>query len=77
MFDITRHEDGSRSKPCDRCGETVHWYPRQGDTACNKCDAQYNASGQRLRDNWRDNPSWGDDEIGDMEGYEIEMAGDW
>jgi hypothetical protein len=32
-----------------------------------------NASGQRLRDDWRGNPSVYDDEIGDMEGFEIQQ----
>jgi hypothetical protein len=53
-----------------RCGakvRVVSWWA----TACNRCGTEYNGSGQRLRDNWRDNPSNYDDEIGDLEGYEI------
>jgi hypothetical protein len=55
---------------CD-CGSEVRRYRGQSDVDCNRCGASYNASGQRLRDNWRDNPSNYDDEIGDLEGYEI------
>lgn len=61
---------------CSRCGAEVQHYPGQGDVSCTKCDAQYNAFGQRLRDDWRDNPSNYDDEVGDMEGYESSHAGD-
>jgi hypothetical protein len=45
--------------------------------SCHKCDAQYNASGQRLRDNWRDNRSNYDDDVSDMDGYEDSLAGDY
>lgn len=68
---VTRHDDGSSSWPCARCGRTVTRYRGQGDVGCGGCGAQYNASGQRLRDDWRDNPSNYDENIGDMEGFEI------
>jgi hypothetical protein len=58
-------------KPCERCGHTVARYRGSYGADCDHCGASYNAGGQRLRDNWRDNPSTYDDEIGDMEGYEI------
>lgn len=64
-----------RQWECKECGHTVHSYGR--DTYCGNCDAQYNAFGQRLRDDWAGNPSNWDDEIGDMEGYEIQHANDW
>ena len=67
---ITRHEDGSSTWPCENCGDTVARYRGQGDTECDSCNAQYNAFGQRLRDNWRDNRSNYDEDYGDMEGYE-------
>jgi hypothetical protein len=54
----------------------VERYRGEGDVRCN-CGANYNASGQRLRDDYRGNPSMWDDEIGDMEGYEMQHAGDW
>ena len=66
----TQHDDGSTTWPCGQCGRTVTRYRGQGDVDCD-CGASYNAFGQRLRDNWRDNPSNYDDEVGDMEGYEI------
>lgn len=70
MREITRNDDGSTSWPCGNCSRTVTRYRGQGDVDC-ECGACYNAFGQRLRDNWRDNPSNYDDDIGDMEGYEI------
>lgn len=56
-----------------QCGATVH---ADGgyDCECQRCGQEYNAFGQALRSGWRDNPSNHDDEIGDMEGYEIAMA---
>ena len=56
------------SKKCD-CGETVERWRGQGDVSC-RCGAQYNASGQRLRDDWRGNAAWRDDDIDDLEGFE-------
>lgn len=68
--EVTRHEDGSSTWPCEKCGSTVYRYRGQSDTECDRCNAQYNAFGQRLRDDWRNNRSNYDDEYGDMEGYE-------
>lgn len=55
---------------CEKCGAEVRRYRGQSDVDC-ECGACYNASGQRLRDNWRDNASNYDDEISDMDGYEM------
>lgn len=55
---------------CGKCGKEVRRYRGQGDVDCD-CGACYNASGQRLRDDWRSNPAWNDDSISDMDGYEI------
>ena len=63
-------------KECD-CGTNIERYRGESEVSCPKCHAEYNASGQRLRDDWRGNPSNYDDEIGDMEGYEIQHAGDY
>ena len=62
------------SKPCERCGTTVERWRGQGDVSCGHCGAEYNAGGQRLRDDWRGNPSAWDDEVGDLEGYEIQHS---
>ena len=70
---ITRHEDGSSSWSCGQCGEEVTRYRGQSDVDCHNCGACCNAGGQRLRDDWRGNPSCYDDEIGDMEGFEIQQ----
>jgi hypothetical protein len=59
------------------CGEVVERFRGMGDVECNGCGAQYNASGQRLRDDWRGNRSNWDDDVSDMEGYEMQHAGDW
>ncbi|MDD4865669.1 MAG: hypothetical protein PHQ28_00575 [Mycobacterium sp.] len=75
MREIIRHEDGSSSWDCSQCGKTVTRYRGQSDVSC-QCGAQYNAFGQRLRDDWRGNPSNYDDELGDLEGYERQHAGD-
>ena len=56
-------------KPCERCSTIVARYRGQGDVVC-ACGAVYNAGGQRLRDNWRSNSSWYDDDVDDLEGYE-------
>ena len=55
---------------CGKCNTHLERYRGGGDVSCD-CGAQYNAFGQRLRDDWHDNPSNSDDEIGDLEGFEI------
>ena len=61
------------TKECD-CGATVERYRGQGDVTCHRCGAWYNAGGQRLRDDWYDNPSWMDEDIDDLTGYEMQHA---
>lgn len=53
---------------CDTCGAHLEAW-MGGDVSCD-CGAQYNGSGQRLRDDWRGNPAWSDDDMDDMEGFE-------
>jgi hypothetical protein len=53
-----------------RCGRTVTPSTPGADVACRR-GQEYNGSGQRLRADWRDNPSLYDDEIGDLDGYEL------
>ena len=57
---------------CEQCGREVTRCTGQSDVDC-ECGACYNASGQRLRDDWRSNPAWSDPDFegGDMEGFEI------
>lgn len=62
---------------CARCECPVYRYRGQYDTECATCGACYNASGQRIRSDWRGNPSSWDDEVGDLEGYEMQHSGDW
>jgi len=58
---------------CD-CGTTVSRYRGQSDVSCPSCGQWFNASGQRLRQDWQNNPSNYDDEIDDLTGYEIAAA---
>lgn len=60
---------------CDKCGKEIRRYRGQGDVSC-ECGAEYNACGQRLRDNWRDNRSNWDDDVSDMDGYEESFVGE-
>lgn len=62
---------------CDRCRATVYRYRGQSDVSCSECGTNYNAGGQRLRDDWRGNPSTWDDNISDLDGYELQHAGDF
>jgi hypothetical protein len=84
MTEITRVEpvldadgfmvDGDYTRwDCEQCGSEVRRYRGQSDVDCGECGACYNAGGQRLRDDWRGNPSNYDDEIGDLEGFEIQQ----
>ncbi|AOZ64037.1 hypothetical protein KIY82_gp13 [Mycobacterium phage Centaur] len=59
------------------CGGEVRRYRGSSDVSCDKCGAWYNASGQRLRDDFMNNRSMYDDEVGDLEGFEMQHAGDW
>jgi len=63
-----------REWDCHNCGAPVSTSGGR-DTSCRECDAQYNGFGQRLRDNWRDNSSNYDEDMGDMEGYENSYGG--
>lgn len=58
---------------CGECGRAVERYRGQGDVTC-ECGAEYNAFGQRLRDDWRANPSTWDDEVDDLEGFEVSQV---
>ena len=68
----------SWTKPCDECGEDIARYPGEGDISCPRedCFAQYNAFGQKLRSNWASNPSSYDEDISDLDGYEMSFAGE-
>lgn len=59
----------TREWECGQCGRTVQRWRGQGDVDC-ECGACYNSFGQRLRDDWRGNSSWYDDDVSDMEGFE-------
>lgn len=76
MENIEEYEERpTRVWTCD-CGAEVARWRGQYDVSC-ECGAWFNASGQRLRDDWYGNPSYHDEEIGDLEGYEIQHASDW
>lgn len=54
---------------CDRCNAHLDRYRGDGDQTC-ICGASYNAFGQRLCDDWRNNRAWTDEDVDDLEGYE-------
>lgn len=62
-------EQPTRTWECEQCGRTVQRWRGQGDVDC-ECGAMYNSFGQRLRDDWRGNTSWYNDDVDDMEGFE-------
>lgn len=55
------------------CGVEVARYRGQDDVACGSCGRWYNCFGQQLRDDWAGNPSLTNDDIGDLDGYEIQQ----
>ena len=70
-------DGGYSAWDCDRCGHEVRRYRGVSSPDCDHCGACYNAGGQRLRDDWRGNYSNYDDEVGDLEGFEMQHAGDY
>ncbi|WP_051299312.1 hypothetical protein [Arthrobacter castelli] len=58
---------------CD-CGRPMARHRGRGDQNCPECGQWFNAVGQRLRSNWMNNPSLYDDNIGDLEGFELAEA---
>lgn len=71
------HGEGPTNQWVCECGTVVMRFRGDSEVRCDGCDAEYNSGGQRLRDDWRGNMSNYDSEIGDMEGYEMQHAGDW
>ena len=65
--------EGYATWQCD-CGQPVYRYRGQGDVTCPN-GHYFNAFGQRLRDDFMDNPAWKypDLEIDDCEGYELQQ----
>ncbi len=57
---------------CGHCNAYLDRWRGEGDQAC-RCGAQYNSSGQRLRDDWQENPAWRYDDIDDLEGFELQQ----
>lgn len=60
---------------CD-CGQPMARYRGQTDQSCPECGQWFNAGGQRLRSDWAANPSALDEDVSDMDGFEIAHAGD-
>jgi hypothetical protein len=60
---------------CD-CGEEVTRTRGQSDVLCHGCGQWFNASGQRLRNDWMRNRSNYDDDVDDMRGYEDSFYGE-
>ena len=78
MREITRHSDGTCTWKCNtgKCDATVSRFRGQSDVQCFNCGQWFSASANRLRNDWMNNPSNYDENIGDLEGYEIAHAGD-
>lgn len=77
MSDIANPNKPTNTWACVDCGTTVERYRGESDVDCPKCGACYNSFGQRLRDDWRGNPSNYDDEISDLDGYEMQHADEY
>lgn len=71
------HNEPTWTKACEKCGHEVARWHGMSEVTCGRCGAEYNAFGQRLRDDWRGNPSTWDDDVSDLEGYEMQHAGDY
>lgn len=74
-----RHDPDLTTGNCEVCGSLITRYRGEGgDLICPTpdCPAIYNIFGQRLRDDLytHRNPSDYDDDIGDLEGYEMAMV---
>lgn len=80
-IEMHRIDDSTTMGHCEVCGAEIYRYRGDGnDLTCptETCPAIYNICGQRLRDDLytHRNPSEYDDEIGDMEGYELAYRDD-
>lgn len=64
-------EGGYSAWDCDRCGSEVRHHRWQSDVDCPECSTPYNASGQRLRDDYRNNRSYTHGDVSDMDGFEV------
>ncbi len=73
---MTTYEETLNSTwTCD-CVHSVTQHRGQADHCCSNCGQWFNAFGQRLRRDAMNNPSMHDEEIGDLEGFEMSHAGD-
>ena len=68
-------DDPTNTWTCD-CGQPMARYRGMTDQSCPKCGQWFNSGGTRLRNDWMHNPSNFDDDISDLEGYEIKHSGD-
>jgi hypothetical protein len=76
MCAYDEEEEPTWVKPCGRCGTRMERWHGQSIVTCDKCHADHNAFGQRLRDDWYGNSSNWDEDVSDMDGYEMQYAGD-
>lgn len=63
-------------KACGKCAHPITRYRGMAYVYCGNCGAEHNAGGQLLRDDWRGNPSSWDEDISDLDGYEMQHADD-
>lgn len=64
-------------KPCSDCHAMIERWHGEEHVTCDNCGALYNAFGNRLRDDALSNPSMYDDNISDLDGYEMQHADDY
>lgn len=75
-YDVPLDQDPDFTLPTNawdcECGRIVERYRGMDDILC-ECGQWYNSFGNRLRNDWMDNPALYDDTISDMEGFEREQ----
>ncbi len=70
-YDADRPDDAPTTWwHCEKCKQHLNRHRGEGDQLCT-CGAWYNAFGARLRDDWTSNPAWRDDDVDDLEGFEL------
>lgn len=71
---ITSSDEGPTHEfSCKVCSKNLARWRGQESVTCT-CGAEYTPSGQQIRSDWRSNPSYFDDDISDLEGFEIQHA---
>lgn len=67
---IAQMRERPRTFDC-ACGAHLELWDRGGDITCDRCHTPYNYFGQELRRDGASNPAWRNDDIDDLEGFEL------